>query len=180
MNQEKTDENKSNEIMLKLIATQNVMKNKFKKAYENRLEREYNLNNAMQPLLIASSIEDTSSSIINENESQQESSLQNHSDSVNKTHQLSLSAKSYSNYAKKSRPATVNLVDIKNIETDLENSTGKNVNIIHNLIDNPNELCARLRVLLSSLFVDDVKHVEEHVEEMKTIINKLHELEILV
>lgn len=177
MNQEKTEGNRSNEIMSKLLDTQNVMKNKFEKAYINRLEREHNINEAMQPLLITSSNEDTSPSSINETDSQQESSLRNLAISKNKTSQLRLATKSYSNCAIKSQPmSTKKFVDIINNEKDLENSTCKNVNNIHKSIDNPNELCARLRVLLPSLIIGEVKHVEE----IKAIIIKLHELEILV
>lgn len=40
--------NESNKILMKLAATQNVIKNKFSKAYANRLEHENNLIHTME------------------------------------------------------------------------------------------------------------------------------------
>lgn len=52
--------NDSNMNTMKLAATQNVLKNKFSKAYANRLEGENNLEEAMQPLLIGILNDETS------------------------------------------------------------------------------------------------------------------------
>lgn len=57
-------------------------------------------------------------------------------------------------------------------------SAGKNNKEIDNNIisfNNPNQMCERLRKLISTACEDDVKQVEE----MKTIIKKLHGQEIL-
>lgn len=127
--EKETGINRSNEIITKLAATQNVIKNKFSKAYANRLEHENNLNQAMQPLFI---------------------------ELVNDTTPLSIT--------KQSRPMTsTKVVDNKNCNREAG-------------FNNPNELCDRLRILLSAVIVGDVKHVEE----MNAIIMKLHELEILL
>lgn len=45
-----------NAIMSELSTTQNVLKNKFKKALANRIEREKNLNHAMEPLVVSTTI----------------------------------------------------------------------------------------------------------------------------
>lgn len=152
MKQEEIEGNTSNEITSKLLATQNVMKNKFKKAFANRVEREHNLKQSIAPLI--------ASTTINVSDSPEESdSLRNLSKTKNTTNQLRLATKSYSNHALdiKSRPMTT-------------------VNNIHSCFDDPNKLCDRLRLLLSSQIVGNM----EHVEEINSIFMKLRELEIIV
>lgn len=126
--EKKTEENKSNAIITKLIATQNVMKNKFKKAYANRLEGESNLEQSMIPITALTSNEADSSKTV-QNDSLRHSST----------------TKSY--------------LSLKNP--------------IDNTADEANELCDRLRLLLSD------NHMNNE-EEINIIIRKLHELDILV
>lgn len=138
------EENVSNEIKIKLAATQDVIKNKFSKAYANRIDGENNLNHVMQPLLMGSTNDATSLS--NTKQSQPMTTKRKDADSK----------------ICKNNPDT-SIPFIKNEKT------------IHISNDNPNELCDRLRMLLT-LFTNDVKHAEE----INSIINKLRELEILV
>lgn len=119
------EKNDANEIKMKMIATQNVIKSKFSKAKANRIEQENNLKQTMRPLLAVSS-----------------------------TH---------------SRPTTTST-------KTADNKNRKDINNIHFSFNNPNELCERLRIHLSTMSENDVKQEEE----MKAIINKLRELEILV
>lgn len=58
---EKLEENElkasgNSKIMLELSTTQNVLKNKFKKALANRIESEKNQNQAMEPLIMSTPI----------------------------------------------------------------------------------------------------------------------------
>lgn len=69
--------------------------------------------------------------------------------------------------AKQTRPASTTKVVDNNKKREAKTS------IDH--ID-PNKLCDRLKILLSSLVAEDA----EHTQEIKTIINQLRELEILV
>lgn len=59
----------------KLTATQNVIRNKFKKAYTNRLEREHDVNRAMKPLTSSS----TTTSLTNESGFKKKDEFSNHS-----------------------------------------------------------------------------------------------------
>lgn len=152
---EKTEGNKANEIMSKLITKQIVMKNKFKKAYENRLEREYNLNQSMEPLI-------TSLSSTNKTEATKEShSLRNLP--KNTAQQLRLATKSYSGHIIKSRPMSTTTIKLNHNKNDSENDF---------IVDDPDKLCLRLRLLLTAGHMN-------HVEEINTIIRKLRELDIL-
>lgn len=159
MAEKNTNGNRTNAIMSKLTATQNVMKNKFEKAYTNRIEHEHNLNHAIEPLKALS----TAASSTNESNSPKEDvSLRNLSESKNMTQQLRLAKKSYSNHAIKSRPiSSTKLVD--------------NGNIIREYSNNPNELCDRLRLLLTSQIAG-----ANQMEEINTIISKLHDLDIII
>lgn len=133
--------NGSNET--ELSATRNIIKNKFSKAFANRLEDENNMNQAMQPLL---------------------------KESLNNALSLSI--------AKQSRPmTTIKADDSKYIKKNQETSVLyiKNAKIIRKSFDNPNELCDRLRTLLSSSMTADAISHEENA-----IIAKLRELEILL
>lgn len=141
----KMEKTRSNEIISKIAATQNVIKNKFSKAIANRLEHEKNLNQTMQPLLTTSS--DGVTSLKNESESLHDNSLRNLSNNnKNKTHQFRLATKSYLNHAMQPRPMITAKHD-----------------------DNANELCDRLRLLLTSMIPGDV----EQAEEINAIIMKL-------
>lgn len=171
--QNKNDGNRSNEIMSKLAATQNVMKSKFAKAYANRLEREYNLNQAMEPLM---------TSPINKSKSwKKDDSLRNQSKPKKTARQLNLAVQSYSNHAIKSRPMTTKLVDSEKEGEKIEHSISysnieKNAHNIRKYFYDPNELCNRLRLLLTSQIACDAKCVKE----INTIIIKLYDLDILV
>lgn len=101
------EQNISNEITKKMLATQNVIRSKFRKAYAHRIEQEKK--QAIRPVLAVSS-----------------------------TH----------------------LGPTTTIKTT----------------DSPNELCERLRKLISTMREDDVKQIEE----AKAIINKLREQGVLV
>lgn len=154
MNQAEIEGNVSNEIMSKLLATQNVMKNKFKKAFSNRLEREHILNQSIAPLIASTK------TTINDSETPEESdSLRNLAKTKNTTNQLCLATKSYSIHA----------IDIKSQPMSTAHD-------IHIYFEDPNKLCDRLRLLLSSQIVGNM----EHGEEINTIIAKLRELEIIV
>lgn len=107
------EEENANAIRKKLIATRNVIKNKFHKAYADRIEHENKLKQTIRP----------------------------------------------------TTTSTKTSADKNNKEIDN--------NIIS--FNNPNEMCERLRKLISTSCEDDVKQVEE----MKAIIKKLHEQEIL-
>lgn len=107
--------------MSKLSVTQNVIRNKFKKACANRLEHEHDVDQAMKPFLMESSNEVTSSS----------------------TAALTKNSKEVGNEKKQY---------------------------------NSNELCERLRLLLTSRIVGSVNHTQE----INTIISELRELEILI
>lgn len=74
----------------KLTATQNVIRNKFEKAYTNRIVNEHDVNHAMKPL--------TASAVDLESENNG-SSLHNHSKTTNNSEQLHLATKSYSNHS---------------------------------------------------------------------------------
>lgn len=168
---EKNTKNRTNAIIAKLAATQNVMKNKFEKAYTNRIEHETKLDQAIEPLKAMSS---TASMNKTESESpKKDVSLRNLSESKNIAQQLRLATKSYSNHAMNSRPiatSTTKIADSANVEKKPEND-----NIIRNYSDNPNELCDRLRLLLTSQLVG-----VNQIEEINTIISKLHDLDILI
>lgn len=88
-NQEKMNQ----DSVSKITATQNVIRNKFKKAYKNRLDHEHDVNQAMKPLTV------TSSSTLTDN---LESKNSNFSKTVNGAPQLRLPTKSFSNHAIKS------------------------------------------------------------------------------
>lgn len=114
------------ESMSKLSVTQNVIRDKFKKAYANRLEHEHDADQTMKPFLMESSNEATS-----------------------------LSTSSTSTLLKK---------DSKEVGRNEESQY------------NSNELCKRLRLLLTSRIVGSV----DHTPEINTIIAELRELKILV
>lgn len=149
----KTERNK-NKIMSKLSATQNALKKKFDEAYTNRLEHENNLNESLNKITTP----------LPTIESETHSSLRRLSESKNKTQQLRLATKSYSNHTKKTRPEA------------LGSSNLKNVNNIPNSIDDPNELCDKLRLVLSSLNAGDAKNVEE----INAIIMRLRKSEVVL
>lgn len=164
LREKKTSGDRSNEIKLKIAATQNVMKNKFEKAYTNRVEHEYNLNQAIEPLRALSSPTTT----INESDSPNEDdSLRKLTKSKNIASQLRLATKSYSNLAIKSRPmattsALTTTTPTKNSDSD----------IIHNYYSyNPNALCDRLRQIANNA---------NQIEEINNIIAQLRDLDIIV
>lgn len=115
----------SNEIKMKMITVQKIIKNKFKEAYANRIEHENN--QVMQPIPMVSS-----------------------NDAISQT------------IAKQSRPMTTTTNKVH----DSKNCMSFN---------NVNELCNRLRILLSI-----TANEPKDNEEMNRIIIKLRELEILV
>lgn len=119
------EKNMSNEIKMKMITVQKIIKNKFKEAYANRIEHENN--QLMHPTPMDSSNDAISQSI-----------------------------------AKQSRPMTSSKTKVD----DSKNYKSSN---------NANELCNRLRILLSMTASEPKDN-----EEMNAIIIKLHELEILV
>lgn len=127
--QEKTKHNGRAKIMSQFVNTQNIIRNKFEKAYMNRIKHE-------QPLLMNSSIDGAS---------------------------LSTTKQS------RAMKITAKVSDSKNYKKDLETS------VLY--INNPNELCERLRILLSTMHADDNA---KHVEEIHNIIMKLNELDLLV
>lgn len=120
MSDEKTENNQLHDIKMKLLETQSIIKNKFNKAYANRLEQEDNL------------FQTTSTSPLHP-------------------------------------------VESSNDATSLS-ITKHSINITHNNPNNPNELCDKLRLLLSTMIDGDVKHREE----MNAIVTRLRELNILV
>lgn len=163
--------NKSNEVISKLIATQNVLKNKFRNAHANRIEHENNINQSLNPLQI------------NESKSTVESdSLRNLSKTNKNTQQFRLAAKSYSNHANviKSQPMTIvaSTATTKSQSHESENVRKKpeKSNCVH-LLD-PNELCDRLRSLLTTPIT--IADNANRVEEINAIIAQLRDLDILV
>lgn len=138
------EKNESNEITTKLAATQKAIKNKFSRACAIRLENENNLNHAMQPHQMKTSIEATSQAFTKEHES----------------------------------TPTTKFVDGSVHKKDQETSIQyiENGNNTRKSFNNPNELCERLRILLSTMFEGDVNYVEE----INAIIMKLREQEILL
>lgn len=78
MYQQKTEK----ENMMKLIAAQNVIRNKFKKAYMNRIEHENDINHAIKPLHIES-LNFITSSTNNASDSQHDIIFKNKSDDSN-------------------------------------------------------------------------------------------------
>lgn len=169
LQENKTEGNRSNEIMLKLLATQNVMKNKFKNAYANRLEREYNLNQSIKPLITSS----LPLSSINDSESTEKNdSLRNLSKIKNVAQQLRLATKSYSNHVIAIKPRPM----IAKTRTKIDDKKNNIENNIHNCFDDPNKLCNRIRFLISS----QNDGYTNNVEEINDIITKLRKLEIIV
>lgn len=158
-NKSVAERKRSNEIMSELVSTQHVLKNKFKQALANRLNHENNLNQAMEPLRAS----------IKETETQdRDDSLRNLSILKNTASQLRLATKSYLKQTMESRPIpTMKLADDENVRI-LYNDN------IHN--NNPNELCDRLRLLIATQNTENANHVEE----IKTILAKLHDLDLLV
>lgn len=99
--------------MSKLTVTQNVIRNKFQKAYTNRLENEDDLNRAMKPLITTTGFEYKTNSTTSKQQQQQH---------------------------------------------------------------DPNTLCANLRILLASSHEFD----DKARMQIKTILNELHDLEIII
>lgn len=145
--QEKIEqESRSNVNTMKLSVTQNVIRNKFKTAYMHRLEDEHNVNQAMKPLTVDPTI--TTSSIKNEMETNENDfPIQNQSETITTTNWNAAKINS-------KQPFKLKLVETNNI---------------------PNELCNRLREILTSTNVDSTNHSEE----ISQIIKKLRNLEIL-
>lgn len=157
-----TERNRSNKIMSEIVTTQNVLKNKFKQVLANRMEHENNLNRAMEPL--RASIKGTETH-------EGGDSLRNLSVLKNTASQLRLATKSYL----KTRPTST--TTMKKLADSENEHIKKNKNIIHNNNNiNPNELCDRLRFLLTSQNAGNVNHVEE----INTILAALHDLDIIV
>lgn len=176
LREQKTEGCRSNEIKSKILYTQNIMKNKFEKAFANRLEREHNLNQAMEPLraLTSPTITSTTTTSINENDSPNEDeSLRKLSKSKNTSSQLRLATKSYSNLAIKSRPMTTTLAT-KTTPTTLTKLADSD--IIRNYSHNPNALCERLRLLVTSQIAGNINQIEE----INIIIVQLRDLGIIV
>lgn len=119
-------------IESKLTATQNVIRDKFEKAYTNRVEHEQDVNRVMNSL--------TTSTITDESESRNNDfSLRDLSKTTtNDTPQLRLSNRRYSNQSIKPR----------SIKTNREKH------------HNPNELCDNLRMLLASLLTGDTNSMQ--------------------
>lgn len=162
-------ENKTNAKRSKLSATQIIMKKKFEKAYANRIKHENNLSQTIEPLKAKSF---TSSMNESKTDTQEEdASLRNLSESKNTAQQLRLAKKSYSNHAIESRPATTTkLINSTNVIEMPENSA------LYNDNNSPNELCERLRLLMTS----EIAGHAHQIEEINTIISRLHDLDVLV
>lgn len=142
--------------MSKITATQKVIRNKFKKAYTNRLEREHDVNSAMKPLttttLITSDLESKNNDFALRN--------RNLSKTTNNSPRLYLTSKGYSNRAIKSKQ-------------NKPMSNRKNKEKHHD----PNKLCDSLRILLSSSqHTGDMKCLQQ----ISIILNMLRELKIIV
>lgn len=139
--QEKSELNGDpNEILLKTIDTQDVIRKKFEKACMNRLEREHDVNQAMKPLTEISTL--TSTLISDELEPRdidfpfQNSSKQQLHSAANKSTKSRLIRKNH----------------------------------------DPNELCDRLRILLTTQIAGNVNQMQE----IQTIIAELRNLEVIV
>lgn len=159
---------KTNAIMSKLAATQNIMKKKFEKAYANRIKHENSLSQAIAPLKAKSFTHSMNESKTETKE--EDDSLRKLSQLENTAQQLRLARKSYLNHSMKSRPMTTRkLINSTDVSELAENSAS------YNNKDNPNELCERLRLLLS-LEIEGHAH---QIEEINTIISRLHELSVL-
>lgn len=133
----------------KLTATQNILRNKFEKAYTNRVEHEDNVNRALNPLTA------TSSSITDNLESENNNfSLHDLSKTTNDTPQLRLSTKSYSN----------NGINSQLIETIKEKHC------------DPNALCDELRTQISSLLAGEmncihiINNILEELRDLQIIV----------
>lgn len=149
------EDHRSNEIVTKIAATQSVIKNKFEKACANRLEHERDVNQMMQPLTAAATKTFSSPTIINDSASQKDDfSLRNLSNSKNAAQQLRLATKSYSSY------------------------NNKSANMFEMYFDNPNKLCNRLRLLVTSRIEDN--EITYRTKEIRSIIAKLQALGILI
>lgn len=144
---------------LKLTATQNVIRNKFKKAHSIRLKHEHNVNSAMKfltvsPLSSSSSL--TSTKSIDLESENSDFASRNLLKTTNNTPRLNLPARSYSNRVIKSIPFKINKKH-------------------HDL----STLCANLRILLSSsssLHTGDMKYMQQ----ISTILDELRELNIII
>lgn len=136
--------------MSKIIATKNVIRNKFKKACLNRIENENNVNKTMKSL---TAITPSTCDLESKN---YDFSHQQLSNTKNDSPQTHLSIKSQSNHAIKSRPLK---------------TFGKK----HQ--HDPNALCDNLRILLASMpNVGDVKCMHQ----IKTILDELRKLGIII
>lgn len=136
----------------KLTTTQNIIRNKFKQAYTNRVEHEYDVNRALKPLTTSPLSTTTTTKTADLETEKKDSSLRDLSKTTNDTPQLRLSNKSYSIHAIKSQ----------SIETNKEKNR------------DPNELCNNLRMLLSS--AGDLNSMQM----INAILEELHDLEIIV
>lgn len=139
----------------KLTATQNVIKNKFEKAYTNRLVNEHDVNHVMKPLTASPSSSTSSSSstsTVDLESKNSDFSIHNLSKTTtNNSPQLHLATKSDSNHA------------IKLNEEKHQHD--------------PNTLCAILRILLASSPNDgDIRCTQQ----IKSILDELRELEIII
>lgn len=135
----------------KLTAAQNVIKNKFEKAYTNRLINEHDVNRAMKPLTADPSSTSTSSSVDLESKNT-DFSLHNLSKTTTAT-----------NNSPPSHLAT------KNVSNHVIKTNEKKQH-------NPNTLCAILRILLATS--PNVGNM--HMQQINAILDELRELEIII
>lgn len=135
----------SNANLLKTFDTQNIIRNKFKKACTNRLERENDANQAMRPLTEISTLAPLSNDLeYKDNEFSSHNSSK--SQIIKAIHQPRLAAN-------KSRSAR---------EKEKEHD--------------PNELCNRLRLLVTAQIAGNVNKMQE----INSIIAELRDLGIIV
>lgn len=131
------EETKSNEFTAKLIATQDMMKDKFKKAYANRLEREQNIHQSMRPLATSTKINNSENP-----EPEQSDSLRSLSKTKNTNDQLRFTNKSYSTHA-----------DVKKLDDYFDDS-------------DPNQLCIRLRLLITAGHMNNMKKINRIISKL--------------
>lgn len=137
----------------KLTATQNVIRDKFEKAYTNRVEHEQDVNRVMNRLTAIP--QTTLLSMADDLEfKNNDFFIRNPTKTTNDTPQLRLSNKSYSIHAIKS-------------------STNKTNREKHH---DPNALCDNLRIQLSSLLAGDMNSM--HL--INEILDELRDLNIIV
>lgn len=130
----------------KLTATRNIIRNKFKQAYTNRVEHEHDVSRVLKPLT-TSPLSTMTANLESENKHLSKTT-------TNDTPQLRLLNRSHSNH----------LINSNSIKKNKEK------------YNDPNALCAKLRTLLSSLYVGDMNCTHS----INVILDELRDLEIIV